>query len=68
MLRRSVEFYCDCCGTRIDGVTFFNVILGVVYHYHPDCFEIEISGVKSQMSLPFKEGEDNVNLSSKPDK
>ena len=67
MLRRSVEFYCDECGTRIDGVTFFNVILGVVYHYHPVCFELEISGVKAQMSLPFKEGGDDVALSSKPD-
>ena len=43
MLQRSVEFYCDCCGTRIDDVTFFNVILGVVYHYHAYCFEQEIT-------------------------
>lgn len=68
MLKRYVEFYCDECGTRIDGVTFFNVILGVVYHFHPECFEIEISGVKAQMSLPFKEGGDNATLSSAPDK
>lgn len=37
------DFYCDCCGTRIEGVTFFNVILAVVYHYDEVCFEKEIT-------------------------
>lgn len=42
MVKQNFEFYCDCCGTRIDGVTFFYLILEIVYHYHPECFVEEI--------------------------
>lgn len=61
MLKVRVEFYCDCCGTRIDGTAFFNVILGNVYHYHDECFVGEICPDTSKE-------QNNVVIPTKPDR
>lgn len=38
------EFYCDSCGTVVDEAIFFNVILGIITHHHPECFGSSTKG------------------------
>lgn len=44
----SLFHYCDHCGKKIEGDVFVNFIAGWKYHYHYECYKLEIEMLKQQ--------------------
>ena len=44
--RECLYHYCDYCNKKIIGEVFVNFIAGYKYHYHYECYKIEIEMLK----------------------
>lgn len=44
--RECLKHYCDYCNKEIIGEVFVNFVAGWKYHYHYECYKIEIEMLK----------------------
>lgn len=44
-----LHHYCDSCGEVINGEVFVNFVAGWKYHYHYECYKLEIEAIKKGM-------------------
>lgn len=41
-----LHHYCDYCNKIIEGDVFVNIINNHVYHFHLECFKLEMQNLK----------------------